>query len=101
MVEDVSVCCVRATVYVQYERVFFVRVEVWRLLHPSLYAATVETLVPNFFRLCEIKMREKLVVYVGQLSGFCAGTLQPEQVVDARRRRAREDKPRRAGRCAQ
>ena len=86
MIENEAVGDVRAAVYVQNQRIFFMRIEVGRLLQPSLDAFSIEAIVPNLFRLGEIQFGEQLIVDVCQLFGRrtrrCA--VEDKNIVNAR-----------------
>src|SRR4029077_11227452 len=64
MNENVAVGNVRPAMNVQNQRIFFMRIEIWRLLQPCLYAFAVKTLLPNLFRLGEIQFREQLIIHI-------------------------------------
>ena len=84
VIEDEAVRGVRPAVNVENERIFFRCVEDRRLLHPCLDFFAVEALIRNLFRLGQVELREKFVVYVRELFQLTPGVVRDEQVVDAR-----------------
>ena len=98
--EDISIGCMRSTVNVQDERIFFRRIKVGWFLHPRLDAFAVKAPVRNFFRLGQVELRKKFLIDVGQLRGLAAASVQDEQIIDVRRRGYRVDNSRAIGRRA-
>ena len=65
MIEDPAVGRVRAAVNVEDERILLLRIEVGRLLDPTLNALAIETGVIDFLRRSQIELRPEFPVKVG------------------------------------
>src|SRR5207244_9923796 len=67
VLENPAVSRMRTAVDVQNKRIFFVRVEAGRLLHPRLNLLSIERLIGDFFRLGHVLLRPELEIDVGEL----------------------------------
>ena len=67
VLENPAVSRMRTAVDVQDKRIFLVRVEAGRLLHPRLNLFSVEGLIGDFFRLGQVQLRPELAIDIGEL----------------------------------
>ena len=65
VIKDPAVGSMRPAVNVQNQGILFLRIEVGRLLNPSLNALAIEAGVINFFRRSQVELRPELAVEVG------------------------------------
>src|SRR5215468_3806671 len=89
MSKCVAIGRMRPAMDLEYQRIFFGRIEAGRLLNPPLNLLAIESRVPEFLGVGQVELREQLVVDPSKLRHVSRSRIQQVQVADIGRGRDR------------